>query len=301
MRLSGCLIFLALTSAVVSGNVLAQEGPPEGARHPLMRALDSDGDGSISATEMQKAATALAVLDTNKDGKLSGAEIQPATDGARGVRRGGRDRRDRRGRRGRRLTAPAALAKPPVAKTEAEQKILDVLVDLDTKRRGNMNVPAEDGRLLRLLTEAMGAKHVVEVGTSNGYSGLWISLGLTATGGKLTTHEIDARRAAHAKANFERAGVSDRITIVMGDAHQTVTRLKGPIDIVFIDADKAGYKDYLQKLLPIVRPGGLILSHNMNRPAPHPEFIKAITNDSGLETLFLNMHSAGMGVSLKKR
>ncbi|MHC4078431.1 MAG: O-methyltransferase [Planctomycetota bacterium] len=263
-----------------------------------MRALDSNRDGSISAEEMQKASAALAVLDTDKDGKLSGAEIRPPADRPAGARG---DRRGRRGQRGRREAGPASLAKPPLAKTEAEQKILNVLTDLDTKRRGNMNVPVEDGRLLRLLTEALGAKHVVEIGTSNGYSGLWISLGLRATAGKLTTYEIDDKRAARAKANFERAGVGDLITIVMGDAHQTVTRLKGPIDIVFIDADKAGYKDYLEKLLPIVRPGGLILSHNMNRPAPHPEFVKAITTDPGLETLFLNMHSSGIGVSLKKR
>jgi predicted O-methyltransferase YrrM len=91
------------------------------------------------------------------------------------------------------------------------------------------------------------------------------------------------------------------ITIVEGDAHKTVTQLKEPIDLLFIDADKSGYLDYLQKLLPVMRPGGLILSHNMRRPAPDPRFVKAITTDPKLETLFFHMNEAGMAMTLKKR
>ena len=77
--------------------------------------------------------------------------------------------------------------------------------------------------------------------------------------------------------------------------------LRDPIDVLFIDADKPGYADYLKKLLPLVRPGGLIIAHNMHRPAPSPDFIKAITTDPELESLFLNMHAAGIAVTLKKR
>ena len=88
--------------------------------------------------------------------------------------------------------------KPPVARNAAEKAILDVLDDMDRNQRGgNMNVPIEDGRLLRLLAESIGAKHIVEIGTSNGYSGIWQCLALKTTGGKLTTFEIDADRAAH--------------------------------------------------------------------------------------------------------
>ena len=190
----------------------------------------------------------------------------------------------------------------PIAGTEAEQKILDVLADMYlNQHRGMMNVQPEDGRVLRLLTEAVGAKHVVEIGTSNGYSGIWFCLALRTTGGKLTTHELDARRASLARENFKRAGVSRIVTLVEGNAHETVTRIKEPIDILFLDADKAGYIDYLNKLLPLVRPGGLILAHNMNYPRPHPEYIKAITSNPNLESIFLNMHAAGIGVTLKKR
>jgi caffeoyl-CoA O-methyltransferase len=156
------------------------------------------------------------------------------------------------------------------------------------------------GRLLRILTEAIKAKQVVEIGTSNGYSGLWICLGLQATGGKLITHEIDPDSAALAQANFRRAGVEKMVTLVLGDAHKTVTRLKEPIDLLFIDADKPGYLDYLHQLLPLVRPGGLILADNMHQPKPSPDFIQAITTNPNLETIFLNMESTGISVTLKK-
>ena len=198
--------------------------------------------------------------------------------------------------------------RPPVpqadslANSAAEKRILEVLEDMRLHQsRGMANVPKEDGRLLRLLTEAVGAKHVVEIGTSNGYSALWFCLALRATGGKLTTFEIDANKIRLARENFKRAGVDDIATIVEGDAHKTVTRIKEPIDIVFLDADKSGYIDYLKKLLPLVRPGGLVIAHNMVWPRPDPRYIEAITTNSDLETLFLHMHDRGVAVSLKKR
>ena len=192
--------------------------------------------------------------------------------------------------------------KAGIPKTEAEKKILNVLEDMhENQRRGMMNISLEDGRLLRLLTEAAGAKSVVEIGTSNGYSGIWFCLALRSTGGKLITHEIDSGRAELARENFKRAGVEELITLVEGDAHNEVTKLKEPIDILFLDADKPGYIDYLNKLLPLVRPGGLILAHNMNSPAPDPRYIRAITTNPDLETVFLHMDAAGMGVTLKKR
>ncbi len=190
----------------------------------------------------------------------------------------------------------------PLPSSEEAKKILAVLDDMDKKQRpGMMNVPVEDGRLLRLLTEAANAKHVVEIGTSNGYSGIWFCLALHKTGGTLTTYEIDAARAALARENFRRAGVDKIVTLIEGDAHEQVTKLKDPIDMVFLDADKTGYIDYLNKLLPLVRPGGLIIAHNMNPRMADPIYIKAITSDPRLETIFLNMQAAGVGVTLRKR
>jgi predicted O-methyltransferase YrrM len=190
-----------------------------------------------------------------------------------------------------------SLERPPQAKDDAEQKILDVAATVDKE----MGVPEADGRLLRILTESIGAKHVVELGTSTGYSGLWFSLALRKTGGKLTTFDIDERRIKIAKENFAKAGVDDLITVVQGDAHEKVKDLKEPIDLLFLDADKEGYVDYLNKLLPLVKPGGLIVAHNMNRPQPDPKFVEAITTNKDLDTVFVNMHAAGVSVSVKKR
>ena len=190
----------------------------------------------------------------------------------------------------------------PIAKTPEEKKILDVLDDMDrNQRQGMMNVPKEDGRLLRLFTEATGARHVVEIGTSNGYSAIWFCLALRTTGGHLTTFEIDEGRAALARKNFQRAGVEELVTLILGNAHEKVADLEKSIDILFLDADKEGYVDYLDKLLPLVRRGGLVIAHNMHRPAPYPEFIRVFTTNADLETIFLNMHAAGIGVALKKR
>jgi len=196
----------------------------------------------------------------------------------------------------------AAFENAPIPKDDAEKKILDVLKDMDqNQRQGMMNVPMEDGRLLRLLTEAVGAKHVVELGTSNGYSGICFCLALRTTGGKLTTHEIDARRAALARENFAKAGVDKLVTLVEGDAHEEVKKLKEPIDVLFIDADKEGYNDYLTKLLPLVKPGGLIVSHNMEMFRGDSDYIKALTTNPELETHFQNTQSGRIAISLKKR
>lgn len=204
-------------------------------------------------------------------------------------------------------TGASPIESQPIPKTEEEKKILSVLDDMDrNQRRGMMNVPMEDGRLLRLLTESVGAKHVVEIGTSNGYSGIWLCLALTKTGGKLTTHEIDARRASLARENFKRAGVDKLVTLVEGDAHEEVTKLKGPVDVVFIDADKEGYTDYLNKLLPLVRPGGLILAHNINMGRGGrggggiQNYVNAVTTNPDLETIFYGQ-GGGISVTLKKR
>jgi predicted O-methyltransferase YrrM len=192
------------------------------------------------------------------------------------------------------------IDKPPLPKDEGEKRILAAL---DEARKGTRyaNVSTPDGRLLRLLTESLGAKRVVEFGTSTGESGLWFALALRKTGGHLYTHDIDPGRIAVARENFKKAGVEDIITIIEGDGHETAKQLKDPIDIAFIDADKPGYPDYLAKVLPLVRPGGLIIAHNMRRPPPDPRYIEAITTNPDLDTSFVLMDGAGIGVTLKKR
>ena len=188
-------------------------------------------------------------------------------------------------------------SKPPLANTEAEKTILAVLDDIVKSHQAYLNVPMQDGRALRLLTEAVGAKNVVEIGTSTGYSGLWFCLALERTGGHLTTFELDHQRASMAREHFKQGGVDRIVTIVEGNAHEQVARLKEPVDVAFIDADKDGYVDYLNKILPLVRPGGLILAHNVEMA---PDYIKAVTNNADLETIFYREGNE-LGVTLKKR
>jgi predicted O-methyltransferase YrrM len=193
--------------------------------------------------------------------------------------------------------SPRSTASLPAANSEAEKKVLVVLDQAQRSGAMYLNVPVTDGRMLRLLTEAAGARNVVEIGTSTGLSGLWLCLALQKTGGKLTTFEYDAGRAATARGHFKKAGVDPLVTVVEGDAHQTIARLKDPIDVLFIDADKEGYVDYLKKLLPLVRPGGLILAHNVGMVA---DYDRLVTSNPALETLFY-MEGGGLGITLKKR
>jgi predicted O-methyltransferase YrrM len=187
-----------------------------------------------------------------------------------------------------------------IPKNDDEKKIVAVLNDMTaTQRAQGANVPMDDGRFLRMLVESIGAKNVVEIGTSNGYSALWMLLGLKSTGGKLTTFEIEASSVCLARQNFKNAGVDNLATVVEGDAHEKVKTLKGPIDLLFLDADKDGYYDYIKQLLPLVRPGGLILAHNMDQGGTQ-SYINAVTNNADLETLFINTGSGSVGVTLKK-
>jgi caffeoyl-CoA O-methyltransferase len=185
----------------------------------------------------------------------------------------------------------------PLANTEGEHRIVSVLDQMVKFHQTYLSVPVQDGKALRLLTEAADAKNVVEIGTSTGFSGLWFCLALQRTAGHLTTFEIDHSRAAMAREHFKKAGVEKIVTVVEGDAHAEVAKLKTPIDVAFIDADKAGYVDYLNKVLPLVRPGGLILAHNVEMV---PDYVKMVGANPNLETIFY-MEGGGLAVTLKKR
>jgi len=195
------------------------------------------------------------------------------------------------------------LSRHPKPRDEAEKRIIAVMEDMYANQsRGMGNVLPEDGRLMRMLTETLGAKHVVELGTANGYSAMWFCLALRSTGGRLTTHEIDAKRIALAKENFRRAGVEDLLTLVEGDAHETIGKLAGPIDLLLLDAEKEGFTDYLNKLLPLVRSGGLIIAHDSSGQAHMMhDYFRAIVENPDLETVFVDASRWGMCITRKMR
>lgn len=195
------------------------------------------------------------------------------------------------------------LPRHPQPRNEAEKRIIAVMADMqDRQSRGMGNVLAEDGRLMRMLTESVEAKHVVELGAANGYSALWFCLALRETGGKLTTHEIDPGRIEMAKENFKRAGVEKIVTLVEGDAHETIKKLEGPIDVLLLDAEKDGFTDYLEKLLPMVRKGGLIIAHDSSGQADQlDDYFKAIVENRDLETVLVDASRWGMCITRKMR
>ncbi len=131
-----------------------------------------------------------------------------------------------------------------------------------------IQVSPAQGKFLSLLAQASGARSVLEIGTLGGYSTIWLARGL-APGGRVVTLEIDARHAEVARANFDRAGLSGTVEVRLGPAADTLARMardgEGPFDLVFIDADKPGYPEYLGGVLKLVRRGSLIVADNVVR------------------------------------
>lgn len=149
----------------------------------------------------------------------------------------------------------------PVKRDPAALKRL--LDSMDSRGYRHLSVPRKDGEFLNLMVKATRARSVLEVGTSQGYSAIWIGLGLEETGGKLATIEIDAERHELARKNVSEAGLSQRVSLIKGDAHAEVPKLEGPFDFVFLDADKEGQMDYFKKLYPRkISPGAIIAVHN---------------------------------------
>jgi len=161
--------------------------------------------------------------------------------------------------------ALGADAAPPPAQ-QRNDALEKLLAEMEANRGDFLSVPRKDGQLLNLLVRATRAQSVLELGTSHGYSTIWISLALEETGGKLITVELLAERTALAKEHLAAAGLAHRVVFKQGDAHEIVPTLDGPFDFIFCDADKEGQADYFNKLHPKkLMPGGLIAVHNAIR------------------------------------
>jgi predicted O-methyltransferase YrrM len=137
---------------------------------------------------------------------------------------------------------------------------------LEIQREGTQQglplVDAEVGALLRVLAAAVGAARILEIGTAIGYSGLWLAGALPATG-LLLSMEIDPERARIARANFARGGLADRVNVIVGDAHRMLAKVAGPFDLIFQDGDKQQYGPMLDRLVGLLRPGGLLVTDNV--------------------------------------
>ena len=181
------------------------------------------------------------------------------------------------------------------------QQVLDHLAKMRATERGMMNVAPSEGEYLSGLVKKLQAKRVLELGTSNGYSGIWFALGLRETGGKLLTLDIDEGRRSLALKNFKITGMDDIIESRLGDALKMLTTLQGPFELVFIDAWKPDYKKSLDLTLPMVPSGGIIAAHNVDsHPQEMVDFLEAIKTHPQLKTEFVKVGPAGLSVSWKK-
>jgi len=127
---------------------------------------------------------------------------------------------------------------------------------------GTLLIDPEVGALLRVLTLATRATRVLEIGTAIGYSGVWMA-GALPKDGMLITMELDEARARIARGNFAKAGLADRVNVVVGDAAQKLHKVAGPFDLIFQDGDKRQYGPMLDRLVELLRPGGLLVTDNV--------------------------------------
>ena len=132
----------------------------------------------------------------------------------------------------------------------------------------SINVSPNEGKLLQLIARMAGANRVLEIGTLAGYSTVWLARGLPP-GGRIITLELEPKHAEVARANLERAGVADQVEIRLGRAADTLQKMiaaqEGPFDLIFIDADKPSYVEYLDLALQLARVGTIILGDNLIR------------------------------------
>jgi len=162
-------------------------------------------------------------------------------------------------------------------------------------------VSEEDGRFLRLLVVTRGAKRALEIGAASGYSAIWMGLGMRETGGKLVTIEYDTARAAQAAANIKKAGLSDVVQVVSGDAFAEIPKVAGTFDFIFCDAWKRDYQKFFSLVFPRMDKGGLFLGHNVvNKKDEMADFLKTIHTSPAVLTSIVSPSGEGMSVTLKR-
>ena len=148
----------------------------------------------------------------------------------------------------------------PTETSEAMEQYESVLKRLERTAKEYTNIAPENGQFLSILIRSIHAQNVLEIGTSNGYSAIWIAKALKETGGRLITLEFDATRAAEAEAHLQEAGLDDIVDVRIGNALDEIPKCDAIFDLVFLDAEKNEYRRYLELALPNIRPGGLIVA-----------------------------------------
>jgi caffeoyl-CoA O-methyltransferase len=191
----------------------------------------------------------------------------------------------------------ATATRSSAQKTDVQR----ILAGIKARDKEQLAVSEEDGRFLRVLIATSKAKRAVEIGGASGYSAIWIGMGLRETGGQLVTMEYDPVRAKELAENIKRAGLSDIVTVVSGDAFKHLPTMSGSVDFVFLDAWKKDYKRFLDLMLPRLNKGGIFVAHNVvNKRSEMGDFLDAIWKSPALWTTIVSPSSEGMSVSVKR-
>jgi predicted O-methyltransferase YrrM len=162
-------------------------------------------------------------------------------------------------------------------------------------------VSEEDGRMLRVLVASNRSKRVLEIGSAQGYSAIWIGLGLRETGGRLVTIEYDPVRAKEAEANIRAAGLSDIVQVISGDGFKVIPSLAGTFDYVFLDAWKRDYQRFFDLVFPRLDKGGLFIGHNVvNKASEMGEFLKTLRTNPNIISTIVSPSGEGISVSWKR-
>lgn len=181
-------------------------------------------------------------------------------------------------------------------------QIESVLRGIRAADKGQLAVSEEDGRFLRVLVAARGARSVLEIGAASGYSGIWLGLGARESGGRVVAIEYDPQRAKEAADNVRRAGLDDVVRVLRGDAFAEIPRLQGTFDLVFLDAWKPDYKKFFDMVFPRLNPGGVFVAHNVvNKKHEMEPFLRTILGHPSLFTTIVSPSGEGMSVSYKTR
>jgi predicted O-methyltransferase YrrM len=187
------------------------------------------------------------------------------------------------------------------AQAPARQSMTQVLAEIKARDTGQLAVSEEDGRFLRVLIATRGARRALEIGGASGYSAIWIGSALKETGGRLVTIEYDPDRAKELAENVRRAGVSDVVQVVAGDAFQQIPKLEGTFDFVFLDAWKKDYKRFFDLVYPRLDSRGVFVAHNVvNKKSEMEDFLATIHKHPSLWTTIVSPSSEGMSVSVKR-
>ena len=177
-----------------------------------------------------------------------------------------------------------------------------VLKAIKAADKGLLAVSEEDGRFLRVLVATHRAKSILEIGAASGYSGIWLGLGARETGGRVVAIEYDPQRAREATDNVRRAGVTDVVRLVHGDAFAEIPKLPGTFDLVFLDAWKPDYKKFFDMVYPRLNAGGVFVAHNVvNKKSEMEPFLRTILTHPSLYTTIVSPSGEGMSVSYKSR